>query len=218
MQYACNEVHLIFNFHAGQPGISEDAQQQAAVALFEALKHSQHALAATAAAALGHAGLRGSLPLPQALLTPSHLADPRKTSDASPSDAKRPKSPVGETAAAAAATLGSSAGKDIRNDSAKAAAAADSSPPAEAAADQSMMQKVMVLTKDKDVKVVQKAATAAGHICAGHAVKGNLDPALEGLFALGFNKNEDVLFTVGEALCFAFGGDLSLAAAAHVWL
>ena len=64
----------------------------------------------------------------------------------------------------------------------------------------------MALTKDKDVKVVQKAATAAGHICDGDAVKRNLDPALEGLFALGFNKNEDVLFTVGEALCFVFGG------------
>ena len=81
-----------------------------------------------------------------------------------------------------------------------------SSTAAPAGSEQSMMLKVITLTKDKDVKVVQKAAIAAGHICAGHAAKGNLEPALEGLFALGFNKNEDVLFTVGEALCFVFGG------------
>ncbi len=71
------------------------------------------------------------------------------------------------------------------------------------------MQRIVALTKDKDVKVVQKAAIAAGHCCAGHPVKAVLDPALEALFALGFNKNEDVLFTVGEALCFAFGGTVS---------
>ena len=71
------------------------------------------------------------------------------------------------------------------------------------------MQRIVALTKDKDVKVVQKAAIAAGHCCAGHPVKAVLDPVLEALFALGFNKNEDVLFTVGEALCFAFGGTVS---------
>ncbi len=71
------------------------------------------------------------------------------------------------------------------------------------------MQRIMALTKDKDVKVVQKAAIAAGHCCAGHPVKAVLDPALEALLALGFNKNEDVLFSVGEALCFGFGGTVS---------
>lgn len=71
------------------------------------------------------------------------------------------------------------------------------------------MRRIVALTKDKDVKVVQRAAMAAGHCCAGNPVKSVLDPALEALFALGFNKNEDVLFTVGEALCFAFGGTVS---------
>lgn len=71
---------------------------------------------------------------------------------------------------------------------------------------QKAVQAVVTLMKDKDVKVAQRAATAAGHLCSGQPVKAVLEPALEGLFALGFNKNEDVLFTVGEALCFAFGG------------
>lgn len=189
--------------------MSKDVQQQAAVALCEALSHSQHLLAATAAAALGHAGLRGPLPLPQALLTsPASSGQP---SDSSPSSAKRPKSPEsGEitTANEKASTAGGAAEtvSGPASPSASTPASAAASAAREAAADQSMMQRIMALTKDKDVKVVQKAAMAAGHICAGDAVKGNLGPALEGLFALGFNKNEDVLFTVGEALCFVFGG------------
>ena len=188
---------------AGQPAVSKDAQQTAASALSNALKHSQHALAATAAAALGHAGLRGALPLPLPTPASSPLACENQSSDVVPPSAKRSKSPDGSTAAAG----------DKSESGVKGAAEADSSAASEAASsdaaaasDQGVMQKIMALTKDKDVKVVQKAATAAGHICAGHAVRANLTPALEGLFALGFNKNEDVLFTVGEALCFAFGG------------
>ena len=92
------------------------------------------------------------------------------------------------------------------SEAASSAASDAASSDAALASEQDVMHKIMALTKDKDVKVVQKAATAAGHVCAGHAVRANLNPALEGLFALGFNKNEDVLFTVGEALCFAFGG------------
>ena len=189
---------------AGQPAVSKDAQQTAASALSNALKHSQHALAATAAAALGHAGLRGALPLPPPSLASSSVHDDQ-SSDIVPPSAKRSKSPDGSTAAAG--HKGES-GVTGAAEAASGAASQAASPDAAAASEQGVMQKIMALTKDKDVKVVQKAATAAGHICAGHAVRANLTPALEGLFALGFNKNEDVLFTVGEALCFAFGGEL----------
>lgn len=122
--------------------------------------------------------------------------------DVVPPSAKRPRSPDGGTTTTQSG--GASAGNGAVEvvDSSEAATS-----DAASASDTSVMPKIVALMKDKDVKVVQKAATAAGHICAGHAVKGNLDPALEGLFALGFNKNEDVLFTVGEALCFAFGGE-----------
>ena len=156
------------------------------------MNHSQHSLAATAAAALGYAGLRGALPLPNAPTPPaSTAAEDKVPSVGDVPDAKRAKSPPQETPSSAADAL---------------AAGAAASSDKETASVQIAMQCIMALTKDKDVKVVQKAATAAGHICAGHAVKAILDPALEALFALGFNKNEDVLFTVGEALCFAFGG------------
>ena len=191
-----------FCLSAGQPAISKGAQQQAATALSHALTHSQHILAATAAAALGHAGLRGALPLPQPTPASSSSPDENQSSDVVPPSAKRPKSPDGGTARAA--NGGASTGNDAVEmlDGSEAAASDGTS-----TSEPGVMKKIAALMKDKDVKVVQKAATAAGHICAGHAVKGNLDPALEGLFALGFNKNEDVLFTAGEALCFAFGGE-----------
>lgn len=188
---------------AGQPAVSNSAQQQAATALSDALKHSQHALAATAAAALGHAGLRGALPLPTPSPATSLLSHDNQSSDVVPPHAKRSKSPDGSTAAAGKK---SESGANGASEAASSAASEAASTDAAAASNQDVMQKIMALTKDKDVKVVQKAATAAGHICAGHAVGANLNPAVEGLFALGFNKNEDVLFTVGEALCFAFGG------------
>lgn len=128
-------------------------------------------------------------------------------SDIVPPSAKRSKSPDGRTAAA-----GNRNESEVKGaaEAASSTASEAASTDAAAASDQGVMQKIMALMKDKDVKVVQKAATAAGHICAGHAVRANLDPALEGLFALGFNKNEDVLFTVGEALCFAFGGESAI--------
>ena len=188
---------------AGQPALSKEAQQQAAEALCDALKHTQHALAATAAAALGCAGLRGPLPLPDAPI-PAAAPSPEKPqssrSEAAP-EAKQSISPPQEPLPASLSTTSTVRGT-----------AAESSGPAcdDIASRQSAMQRIVALTKDKDVKVVQKAAIAAGHCCAGHPVKAVLDPALEALFALGFNKNEDVLFTVGEALCFAFGGTVSL--------
>ncbi len=179
--------------------MSDEAQKQAAVALCDALKHTQHTLAATAAAALGYAGIRGALPLPEAPAPPASTPtqDKQATKGDAP-DAKRSKTPPQE-APASSSTPTAAGSKD------------ESSCVDDKASGQTAMQRIMALTKDKDVKVIQRAATAAGHICAGHGVKSVLDPALEALFALGFNKNEDVLFTVGEALCFAFGGECAVA-------
>ena len=127
----------------------------------------------------------------------------------SPSDDKQESLPVEAAAATASPAPISSSTEENLSSAVKDAQEAEAS-----------MQKVMDLTvalmKDKDVKVAQRAATAAGHLCAGQPVKAVLDPALEGLFALGFNKNEDVLFTVGEALCFAFGGIVLLSSFLHL--
>lgn len=192
MAYQSAPYMLKLNFTwcaTGQPQVSENSRKQTAAALCKALKHSQRSLAGTAAAALGHAGLRGALPLPNAPApaASSSTAVKSGSEDRAP-DTKSP--PHGNNGAPAAEHAKTS-----------------DEPPDTTATLQAAMQHIVDLTKDKDVRVVQSAATAAGYICAGHCVKAVLDPALQALFALGFNKNEDVLFTVGEALCFAFGGD-----------
>ncbi|PSC71704.1 proteasome-associated ECM29-like protein [Micractinium conductrix] len=86
------------------------------------------------------------------------------------------------------------------------------------------------LLSDKDSKVVKRAATALGYLCWAHAAApaqpapaadapaaasapapaapadALLQPSVAALLALQSSKNEEVLFAVGEALCFCFGG------------
>ena len=205
---------------AGQPSIPQHAQLKACTTLCDALKHSQHILAAAAAAALGHAGLRGSLPLPLGADASDSSTAPASSavlkSDVSPADtavpdAKRAKSPTDDKqnlqAAPTAGAALSSAATAAQTSNGNVPLKVEDKEDTEMSMHK-MMKLIVVLMKDKDVKVAQRAATAAGHLCAGQPVRAIMDPALEGLFALGFNKNEDVLFTVGEALCFAFGGRL----------
>ena len=202
---------------AGKPDMPQNVQLKACTTLCDALKHSQHTLAASAAAALGHAGLRGPLPLPLGVDTSDSITAPASSAalkaDATPAgpDAKRAKSPSDDkqnlqpaTTAAAAPASTTTAAQTISG-----VTLPEHKKQEEAQVSmQQAMKLIVTLMKDKDVKVAQRAATAAGHLCAGQPVRAVMDPALEGLFALGFNKNEDVLFTVGEALCFAFGGRL----------
>jgi hypothetical protein len=56
------------------------------------------------------------------------------------------------------------------------------------------------------VQVIKRAAQALGYLCVGHPVTEVVDPAVSALLGMQGSKNEDVLFSVGEALCFAFGG------------
>jgi hypothetical protein len=54
--------------------------------------------------------------------------------------------------------------------------------------------------------VSKRAALALGYLCWAHPLPGTLGPAVEALLGLRTHKNEELLFTAGEALCFAFGG------------
>lgn len=63
----------------------------------------------------------------------------------------------------------------------------------------------------KDMKSLQKAVIAYGQMCYGNPDKELLEEALNALFGLSRSKVEEVLFVVGEALCFIWGG-LSLTA------
>lgn len=61
-------------------------------------------------------------------------------------------------------------------------------------------------------QVVRRAAQALGYVCRGHAGSARvLGPAVEALLGLRTQKSEEVLFAVGEALCFAFGGERAAA-------
>lgn len=63
------------------------------------------------------------------------------------------------------------------------------------------------LSRSLLLQVVRRAATSLGYICRGHASSAVvLAPAVDALLGLRTNKSEEVLFSAGEALCFAFGG------------
>lgn len=120
-------------------------------------------------------------------------------------------------AASAAAGDGSSAAGPAPGSSSAAEGAAgeaakgpDSRPsqeqPAEAT-QQLVLARLGALLKHKDAKAVQRAATALGHLAAGSRASAILEPALDSLLSLSASKDEDILFTAGEALCFAFGGE-----------
>lgn len=147
---------------AGQPAASQSSLAAAAGALCSALDYKDPALAVSAAAALGHAGVRGPLPLPLGALKSETLPDTRQRaaaggsrgsasgSAAAAGAAENAKSGAGAAAAvvkassgvdegaASSAAAGASAAKNDREASgehgaAGAAAKSSPSPPAEAA-------------------------------------------------------------------------------------
>lgn len=69
-----------------------------------------------------------------------------------------------------------------------------------------MVTKLLALTEDRDVKVVVRAVTAAGHVCHGSDEPRLSSKVLDRLLAMGTNKSEEVQFAAGEALSFVFGG------------
>ena len=64
----------------------------------------------------------------------------------------------------------------------------------------------LILKNAFDFQVIIQAATAVGYLGAGDPQPDILHPAVEGLLALSSNKTESIMFSVGEALCFIFGG------------
>ncbi|MCO5551056.1 hypothetical protein L7F22_004553 [Adiantum nelumboides] len=61
------------------------------------------------------------------------------------------------------------------------------------------------VVSSKDTKAVQKAIIAFGHMCFGNPDEGLTQEALNVLLKLCRSKVEEILFTVGEALCFIWG-------------
>ncbi|MCO5585965.1 hypothetical protein L7F22_039901 [Adiantum nelumboides] len=61
------------------------------------------------------------------------------------------------------------------------------------------------VVSSKDTKAVQKAIIAYGHMCFGNPDEGLTQEALNVLLKQCRSKVEEILFTVGEALCFIWG-------------
>ena len=60
------------------------------------------------------------------------------------------------------------------------------------------------------VQVAKKAVTAAGYLCRGEQAAEILDLVVNALMDTANVKSDVLPFAVGEALCFAFGGEYLL--------
>ncbi|CAM6051034.1 unnamed protein product [Sphagnum compactum] len=69
-----------------------------------------------------------------------------------------------------------------------------------------VVKRLASLLASKEVKLVQKAVLAFGHLCFGNRNTELSEAALTALFTLSRSKAEDVLFSIGEALAFIWGG------------
>ena len=173
--------------------MTQHCKAEVATALCQGLQAPTAGLAASSAAALGHAGLRGPLPLPYGTRPPTAPAAPAAAGAGSSAAEPTP----GGSSAAGGAAGETAKGPDSRPGQEQ---------PAEAT-QQLVLARLGALSRHKDAKAVQRAATALGHLAAGSRAAAILEPALDSLLSLSASKDEDILFTAGEALCFAFGGE-----------
>ena len=173
--------------------MTQHCKAEVATALCQGLQAPTAGLAASSAAALGHAGLRGPLPLPCGERPPTAAAATAAAGDGSSGAGPAP----GGSIAAEGAVGEAAKGPDSRPGQEQ---------PAEAT-QQLVLARLGALLRHKDAKAVQRAATALGHLAAGSRASAILEPAMDSLLSLSASKDEDILFTAGEALCFAFGGE-----------
>ena len=172
----------------------QHCKEQVATALCQGLQAPTVGLAASSAAALGHAGLRGPLPLPPGTQPPTAAAASAAAGDGSSAAEPTP----GSSTAAEGAAGETAKGPDSQSGQEQ---------PAEAT-QQLVLARLGALLRHKDAKAVQRAATALGHLAAGSRGSAVLEPALDSLLSLSARKDEDILFTAGEALCFAIEGEM----------
>ncbi|KAK3264270.1 hypothetical protein CYMTET_26979, partial [Cymbomonas tetramitiformis] len=162
----------------GSPQMPQPVLCAAASSLCRALNDRQTPLAAAAGVALGYAGVRHPLPLPDKAADNTMSVEP----------------PVPATAST------SKDANETKMDTAK-----DEPEPAEPSKSY-IAQRVVAMLADKDPKVVLRAVHAAGLLCHGDVSEAIMAPLLDALLKLGKQRSEDVYFAAGEALVFVFGG------------
>ncbi|KAG6544513.1 hypothetical protein Mapa_014151 [Marchantia paleacea] len=195
----CATGYVLAQCMTGVPKVSRPLLESTTGALITkiTLDSANDNLAGSAAEALGHAGLRGPLPIPAGDL---HSSSPAVASEStivetggSPMDTGREQTLVPSTPAVVVEgePLKQIEGETSEKEEVSLALA---------------VKNLTGLLACKEVKVVQKAVISLGHLCYGNPKPELLDASLSALFTLSKSKAEDILFSVGEALSFIWGG------------
>ncbi|KAJ7569419.1 hypothetical protein O6H91_01G077400 [Diphasiastrum complanatum] len=183
----CATGYMLAQCMTGAPSVPEVMMRTALMILIEWMSKSDPSLAGSAAEAIGHAGLRGSLPLATGDL--SSLVSTSSCLEA-------PYDNLTIESRQVVSTLDSHQFVPQNRSSVE-----DKSEESLAF----LMGRLQTLLLSKDSKAVQKSVLACGHLCFGVAVPELLDVSLHLLFSLSRSKVEDILFSVGEAISFIWG-------------
>ncbi|KAL3683346.1 hypothetical protein R1sor_001368 [Riccia sorocarpa] len=184
----------------GVPKVSRDLLQSTVgtLVLKISLDSVNDNIAGSAAEGLGHTGLRGPLPVPAGDLTLSSPAALALGSDGTKSGESSAVSSKEQIMSSSTAAMVDDEkpkdqveGRTVKKDEISLALA---------------VKNLSGLLACKEVKVAQKAVIALGHLCFGDSNPDLLNASLSALFTLTKSKAEDVLFSVGEALSFIWGG------------
>lgn len=182
----CAAGYVLAQCMTGTPVVPEPLVRNSLVAFFEETKNANPSLAGSAAEALGHAGLRKSLPVPTGDLVsvalPTTSAKPTTEEASSSGGGSEASSAKTDTQSVIVQKNGDTKSTDVKEDLTLA----------------SVVKQLGVLLASKDVKVMQKAALALGHLCFGDRSVDLSSAALPALFTLSKSKAEDVLFSVGK--------------------
>ncbi|CAM6125657.1 unnamed protein product [Calypogeia fissa] len=183
----------------GTPEVPRPLMESTISVLISKITSGNDFLAGSAAEALGHAGLRG--PLPIALGDFSSTPSPAVPSGSSSSELGGKPMDTSSVEAVTSATV-STGPDETLNPSKQSGEKMKSEEVSLALA----VKNISGLLACKEVKMVQKAVISLGQLCYGSPKSELLNSSLSALFTLSKSKAEDVLFSIGEALSFIWGG------------
>lgn len=185
----CAAGYVLAQCMTNTPAVPESLICDALNALFKETKNANPSLAGSAAEAIGHAGLRK--PLPVVIGDLASAASSTKSAKSSPEEAAT--TGVGAESSTATTAMPSTATTQEKEKSDDGRAVVEKGELSLA----SIVTQLRVLLGNKDVKVMQKAAIALGHLCFGDRSVELANASLTALFTLSKTKAEDVLFSVG---------------------
>jgi proteasome component ECM29 len=199
----CSTGYVLAECMISKSRVPEHLLLTAIAALFEEMNSGNTTLAGSAAEAIGHAGLRAPLPLPAGDLTSVLALTAEKSSSTTVATAVTGSSKDGLTGKEAPVVAPSVSVPQLENSKEETPEAGKQE---EGLSMALVVKRLASLLASKEVKLVQKAVLAFGHLCFGNRNTELSETALTALFTLSRSKAEDVLFSIGEALAFIWGG------------